>query len=177
VHHAELSPDGALVLMASVDRSARAGACCIGALDDAAQTVEIAEIAAPGSERAANACVDRVLRMIAARYHDPHLSLSVVAREVRFSTWHVSRTLTHRTGLGFVAHLRRARVTAARRLLVQSVLSMKEIAAAVGYPHPNRLDRDFRRMCSVTPSTFRHERVTGRHSSAERQETMRDRKK
>lgn len=157
-------------------------ASCGAALGGASPVVGGTTEESAHPERGASACVDRVLRLIDARYRDPDLSLSAVARQVNMSPWHVARTLTRQTGYGFVAHLRRARVTESRRLLVENRLSMKEIAAAVGYAHRNRLDRDFMRMCGVTPSAFRsHAIALGRDprngSSATWQETMRDRKK
>jgi len=110
----------------------------------------------PTCPRATNDWVSRVLEVIHTRYRDPELSLSTVAKYAHLSPWHVARTLTSQTGQGFVAHLRRVRVSAARRLLAEDSLSVKQIAVEVGYAHPNRLDRDFMRVCGMTPSSFRH---------------------
>ena len=123
--------------------------------------------------------VSRVLGVIHARYRDPQLRLSMAAKAANLSPWHVARTLKNQTGQGFVAHLREVRVSAARRLLADDVLSVKEIAVEVGYAHPNRLDRDFMRVCHMTPSSFRSA-VTprrGYRAGASPQETMLDRKK
>ena len=106
--------------------------------------------------RATNDWVSRVLKVIHTRYCDPELRLSTVAKYAHLSPWHVARTLTSQTGQGFVAHRRRVRVLAARRLLAEDSLSVKQIAVEVGYAHPNRLDRDFMRVCGMTPSSFRH---------------------
>jgi hypothetical protein len=64
--------------------------------------------------RAPHGWVSRVLGLIHARYRDPELSLSIVAKAADRSPWHVARTLKSQTGQGFVAHLRDARVSAAR---------------------------------------------------------------
>jgi AraC-like DNA-binding protein len=120
----------------------------------------------PTGPRAANDSVSRVLDVIHARYRDPELSLSTVAKYAHLSPWHVARTLTSQTGQGFVAHLRRVRVSAARRLLAEDALSVKQIAAEVGYAHPNRLDRDFMRVCGMTPSSFRHAGTSRPQNSA-----------
>jgi AraC-like DNA-binding protein len=109
--------------------------------------------------------VARVLGVIQARYRDPRLRLSIVAKVADLSPWHVARTLKSQTGQGFVAHLREVRVSAARRLLAEDVLSVKEIAVEVGYAHPNRLDRDFMRVCHMTPSSFRN--ATRKHARSQ----------
>jgi AraC-like DNA-binding protein len=145
--------------------------------DCAAALVEKDDGATTG--RAPHEWVSRVLGVIRAEYRDPELSLSSVARTAQASPWHVARTLKSQTGRGFVAHLREARVAAARQLLAEDALSVKEIAVAVGYAHPNRLDRDFMRVCDMTPSSFRRAMTLRRASSGgvPPQETMLDRKK
>ncbi len=110
--------------------------CCAAAMNE----VEYRE---GSSDDTLGVCVRRVLEAIQTRYRDPALNLSAVAKDANLSPGHVARILKHRTGQGYVAHLRRARVSAAQRLLAQSPLSIKEIAAAVGYAHPNQLDRHF----------------------------------
>jgi AraC-like DNA-binding protein len=106
-------------------------------------------------ERTLDTCLRRVLSDIQANYQDSALRLSTVAKHANLSPWYLARILKRRTGLGFVEHLRRVRVSAARQLLVQTPLSIKEIAAAVGYAHPNQLGRHFIRTLGMTPSSFR----------------------
>jgi AraC-like DNA-binding protein len=95
-----------------------------------------------------------VLEMIEREYGDPQLSLRHVATAVNLSPWYIARMLKRHTGTGFAEHLRRRRLAVAQRLLTDSVLSVKEIAAAVGY-HPTRLSHNFRASCGVTPVAFR----------------------
>jgi AraC-like DNA-binding protein len=99
--------------------------------------------------------VMHAVRAIDDRYWDPELTVRALAREVGVSTEHFCRVLKRQTGGTFVALLRRARVRAACRLLTTTTLSMKEIAAHVGFSSPNRFARDFKKLCGITPSEYR----------------------
>lgn len=95
------------------------------------------------------------LSEINASFSDPGLTLVVLARKCRRSPWHLSRTLSRFDGLGFATRLHLIRTSEARRLLSTSQLTVKEIAAAVGYSSAKHLCRHFRRRFSVTPSEAR----------------------
>jgi len=97
----------------------------------------------------------RTLSIIEDRYADAQLTLGMVNANSGVSLWHAARMLKHQTGLGFRAHLHRTRIAAACRLLHQSTLSVKEIAAAVGYGSSSQFGRQFRRLCGTTPRLFR----------------------
>ena len=61
-----------------------------------------------------------------------------------------------RTLVGGFARRRRARrIDAARELLRTSSLTMKEIAATVGFGDSSQFSRQFTRMMGVTPTHFR----------------------
>jgi AraC-like DNA-binding protein len=100
-----------------------------------------------------DARVHRALRLIDVRYHDATLSLHDVAADMNLSRCHTARLMKHRTGCGFATHLRRRRILEAQRLLRHTSLSVKEIAAAVGYAD-STLGRHFKRACGQSPATF-----------------------
>jgi YesN/AraC family two-component response regulator len=101
------------------------------------------------------------IRAIDDRYWDTDLTVRSLARELGVSTEHLCRVLKRQTGGTFVALLRRARVRAACRLLISTTLCMKEIAAHVGFTSPNRFARDFKKLCGVTPSSYRIDALRG----------------
>lgn len=102
-----------------------------------------------------------VLRLMRDRYHDPQLSLRQAAADVHVSPYYLSRLIKAGTGMGFARHVRAARIRSARDLLEKTTLSVKEIAAAVGYSHSNDLDRNFKAECGVTPKIYRAIVVAG----------------
>jgi transcriptional regulator GlxA family with amidase domain len=99
--------------------------------------------------------VKEAIRFIDRTYADPNLSLGSAASHVHASPFHLCRLLRACTGMGFVCHVRVVRIRTARTLLETTLLSIKEIAAAVGYTRTNDLDRNFVAMCGVTPTTYR----------------------
>ena len=107
--------------------------------------------------RAASAddAVHRVLGVIEARYREATLSLRTVSAEVQLSISHLSRLLNRDLGCSFRAHLNQLRVSHAQRLLLTSTLSIKEVAATVGYRNTSQLDRHLREVCGTTPASYR----------------------
>lgn len=99
--------------------------------------------------------VRRVLAIIMSRYEDTHLSSRSVARELGLSHEHLCRLIKLAVGKSFMKILDDTRAREARRLVMESRLRAKEIAAAVGYEDTSRLDRHFKRHFGVTPIALR----------------------
>jgi AraC-like DNA-binding protein len=95
------------------------------------------------------------LEFIESNYSAAAITLDQVAHHSGLSATYLVRTLKQTTGEGFVGHVRRCRLTAARHLLDHTVLTIKEIAAKVGYGTPRQLERDFKRLHGVTPNAYR----------------------
>lgn len=112
-------------------------------------------VTAPRVLQTTDARVVGMLHCIESRCRDSALNLRDVARAVNLSPCHAARMLKQQSGLGFVSHLHRQRIAAARQLLADSLFSMKEIAAAVGYMHASQFSRHFRLESGVTPLAFR----------------------
>src|SRR5262249_5634765 len=82
-----------------------------------------------------DARVARAIAVIGREYAHAGFSLRDVSRQVNLSPWHLSRLLKRITGLTFRQLLTRVRLEHARVALVTTTLSIKEIAARVGYNH------------------------------------------
>lgn len=93
-------------------------------------------------------------------------SIRELSRQVSLSPWHLSRLLKQATGTTFRHLLTAARMEHARVALVTTQLSMKEIAASVGYNHQSDLTRHFKATYHVSPTTYR---VRARDSAAVRE--------
>lgn len=98
--------------------------------------------------------VRRTLAVIERHYVDPDFGLHKAAALVGASRHYISRQIKRETSLGFVDHLRRRRVAAARDLIRHGALSVKEIAAMVGYGSRRKFERDVKRLCQVPPSAL-----------------------
>jgi AraC family transcriptional regulator len=82
------------------------------------------------------------------------LALADLSRVACLSAYHFSRTFKRSTGFSPHQYVLRARVDAARALLVSGRLSVAEIALHVGFFDQSHLARHFKRQCGVPPSGF-----------------------
>jgi AraC-like DNA-binding protein len=98
---------------------------------------------------------DRAVAYVQQQYRHPAISLADVARAAGVSRCHLARLLRRLTRRSFLEHLHALRIGDARRLLAGSTLSVKEIAAAVGYNDATQFCRQFRRAEGMSPGSYR----------------------
>ena len=100
---------------------------------------------------------DRRVRIALAFIADNYsaaISLDDAAARVGLGAARLSRLLTAQTGRSFMDHLTDARIRKAREELAEGRRSVKEIAAACGYPDANYFSRAFKKIAGVTPSEY-----------------------
>lgn len=97
----------------------------------------------------------RVADHIAARASDPHFGLRDLAKELNLSYSYASTVVRSETGRCFKRFLTESRLSKAVTLLLDSHLSVKEVAASVGFNSTAQLDRYFNRSYGVTPIQLR----------------------
>jgi AraC-like DNA-binding protein len=102
--------------------------------------------------------VAAVLADLHRRYADPAFTLQEAAAAASVSKYHLCRMLSKHTGRSFSQHVRNARIQEACELCSTTALSIKEVAARVGYANTNALVRNFRRATGVTPAMYRIQR-------------------
>jgi len=95
------------------------------------------------------------LKIIAFAYVDPKLDLRYVAERTGITKCYLCRLFLRELGIGFPGYLCRFRAIRAGRLLLETVLSVKEVAWAVGFAHVTQLDRAFRSTYGCTPTKYR----------------------
>ena len=87
-------------------------------------------------------------------YAEP-VSLAALARLVHLAPVYFHRCFRQSFGLTPFGYMLGRRMDEARRLLADASLSIKEIAARVGYADPLYFSRVFRRQVHLTPSAYR----------------------
>jgi AraC-like DNA-binding protein len=124
----------------------------------------------PGDRRRRQhaAVIEDALRFIDGECHRANLALGDVARHVRLTPSHLDRLLTRYTGFSFTVHRTLARLERASQMLLNTPLSVKEIAAASGYNYVSTFDRAFARMFRHTPTEWRDRRAAGPLAAAAR---------
>jgi len=95
-----------------------------------------------------------VFGFVEDRYRE-RVSLKDVARAVSLSPGHLTTVVRRKTGRTVVEWIAERRLAQARRLLVETDLSVEEIGHRVGYNDPTYFVRSFRRAHGTTPLGWR----------------------
>lgn len=88
--------------------------------------------------------IRKVLLVLAEKYSDPSLDLDQVARELPISAKRLSRILNQQVGVSFRQLLRDMRIEEAKRILTSRQMSVKDVAARVGFSDSHYFSRSFR---------------------------------
>jgi AraC-like DNA-binding protein/quercetin dioxygenase-like cupin family protein len=95
-----------------------------------------------------------VFGFIEEHYEEP-ISLKEVARAVSLSPGHLTTVVGRKTGRTVLEWIHERRMAEARRILVETDLSVEEVGQTVGYGHPSYFVRSFRRAHGITPLRWR----------------------
>ncbi len=96
-----------------------------------------------------------VLNTVELRLGSFHLTLRSLALAVKLSDRYLGALFTREVGQSFHTFLRSKRMLLAGELLIESRLSIKEIATQTGYTATPNFNRDFTRFHKLTPKAFR----------------------
>ena len=86
------------------------------------------------------------------------LSLEFVSRKVDVSSYYFSKLFKDVSGMNFIEYVTKVRISAAKKLLQDKTISIKEVCASCGYSDPNYFSRIFKKYEGITPSEFREGR-------------------
>jgi len=97
----------------------------------------------------------KILDYIAANYANPALGLTYIQKEIGISDARISAVVKEKYQQSFKQYLNNLRMTEAKRLLLDSGVSISEIAYAVGYSNVSHFNRVFKGENGVAPGDFR----------------------
>jgi transcriptional regulator GlxA family with amidase domain len=100
-----------------------------------------------------------VLLLIEENFHEP-LAIADVARAVNLSPGRLAHLFKSETGVAVQQYLTQIRLANAKHQLETSFLSVKEIAASVGFTSVNRFTTSFKSMIGMTPAQYRKRAVS-----------------
>lgn len=119
--------------------------------------VEVGRLAANSAENirfSGDPLLTKVFGFIEHRYSEG-ISLRNVAQAVNLTPGHLTTLVRKRTGRPVQEWITERRLTAARRLLVETDLAIEEIGRMIGYDDAGYFVRIFRRSHGVTPLRWR----------------------
>jgi two-component system, response regulator YesN len=85
--------------------------------------------------------------------HD--ISLEALGELVGLSPIYISKMFKEKLGINYIDFLTQCRLKKAKKLLVETDKSIKEITYDVGYHDPNYFSKVFKKMCETTPMEYR----------------------
>lgn len=100
------------------------------------------------------AVVDRVKRYLHDNYKK-ELTLIQAASEVHLSPAYLSRIFKQQTGTSFTEYLTKHRLQEAKKLLLNTDMTIDEVACKVGYNNNSYFTSVFKKYENLTPSEFR----------------------
>lgn len=113
-------------------------------------------------QQAGNGSIDGriklVIKLVEQQYARDDPTLRKMAKQAGLSIWYLPRLFKRNTGISFGEYLRKLRLQKAEKLLQDTTLSIKEIAAAVGYKHVSDFDHHFKSMYGMCPGEYRRSR-------------------
>ena len=98
--------------------------------------------------------INEALKYIQENYANP-ISQEEVARAGNVSSTYLSKLFKEETGIGFTEYVTKVRLEESEKLLADTAMSIKEIAAAVGYPDEKYYSRLFKKSTGIKPSEYR----------------------
>jgi AraC family transcriptional regulator, arabinose operon regulatory protein len=97
----------------------------------------------------------RIRRVLQSVQGDPSKTVLELARALNLSASRLGHLFRAQVGTDLNSFLRQARLERAAKLLRQTEMSIKEIAATIGYRHSSSFDRGFEKKFDLAPADYR----------------------
>ena len=125
-------------------------------LDSAARFIRLVR---DQRERVSGRLVARVESFVKTNLADPDLALHKIAEIVGVNASYLSRRFKQEKGIGLTSYIGHRRVEQAQRLLLNTSLSIADIAFEIGFGSTQAFGRVFRAAVGCSPSAYRKARA------------------
>lgn len=102
----------------------------------------------------ANKRIQDIMHFIETNYTNQDLNILYVADHFKLSPAYLSRIFKKELGIGPAEYLQNIRLEAAKNLLLETDMTVKEISEAVGYQYVLTMNRAFKKSLGITPSQY-----------------------
>ncbi|MED3998262.1 helix-turn-helix domain-containing protein [Peribacillus frigoritolerans] len=117
---------------------------------------EVLDRANNNRENARTNVIEQAIRYIEEHFTNPELRLEDVANQVNRSPAYFSSLLTKKHGSSFRQLLTKTRINEAQRLLIDTKLSIQDVADKTGFINANYFSKIFKEKTGTTPRSFRN---------------------
>ncbi|MGC2694490.1 MAG: helix-turn-helix transcriptional regulator [Candidatus Angelobacter sp.] len=101
----------------------------------------------------------RIRKVLECVEQDPSKTILDLARMVNLSSSRLGHLFRLQIGVDLNSFVRNSRLEKAAKLLRETELSIKEIAAMIGYQHASSFDRGFEKKFGAAPAVYRKIRL------------------
>ncbi len=105
--------------------------------------------------------IPQVVAYMDAHYQDPEISMSAIAESFDLSTTRLSTAFKESMHMSPLDYLSLLRAEAAKKLLRETDMPVREIGVKVGYYDPGSFTRRFKQMTGLTPVQYRKVQESG----------------
>ena len=119
-----------------------------------AQISELLMVIADAQKGRISEIVNRANQIIERNYGN-ELTLEGISKELGVSSSYFSRLYKEQTGANFIDYLTKVRIDTAKKLFLNTDMSVKEVSYKTGYFDPNYFSRLFKKTTGVTPTDFK----------------------
>ena len=98
---------------------------------------------------------NNIQAFINKRYKDQNLCLQMIAEEFNITVPYLSRFFKEQTGENLNSYLNNIRIEKAKELLVNTGMTISEVAKNVGFTNDSSFIRVFKKLTSTTPGSFK----------------------
>ncbi len=99
--------------------------------------------------------IGEIKEYIDNNYCNPELNVNMVSNEFGISLGYMSRCFKKEFSVGMADYICHLRINAAKRRLVNSIVTINEISYMVGFYSPNVFARSFKKLEGITPKDYR----------------------
>lgn len=104
-----------------------------------------------------NTLLNEMEAYLQANFRDENFTVQRVADHFRLSISNLSHYFKNHIGVSVSEYVERLRIQSARELLLQTDISVADVAHEVGYAQPATFMRAFKKVCGLSPTAFRSE--------------------
>ena len=119
------------------------------------------ELAAEHRKKSSSVICDRALSIMESRFMDPELSLNSISGEISVSPNYLSTLIKRSTGSTFIDLLTRKRMAAAKKLLLETPMKIREISEKCGYNDQHYFSYCFKKYEGISPNACRRKHEEG----------------
>ncbi len=99
--------------------------------------------------------VDEAIKFINVNIRNARLSVEMISRKLNVSEEHFSRMFKKKIGIPPVKYMNEVKVAEAKRMLLKTDMTIKEIASALYYSDQFYFSQQFKRITGYSPSEYR----------------------